>query len=78
MPNLVEHIRVLEVVLIGLRDPLPPATSTLFNRLLEEAQTRCHKSSFVREIPQARPDTSRAELLVWVAQLKVGLRPESA
>jgi hypothetical protein len=76
MPNLLEHIRVLDVVLIGLRDPLPPATPTLFNRLLEEAQTRCHKSSFVREIPQARLDAGRAELLVWIAQLKVSLRPE--
>jgi hypothetical protein len=76
MPKLVEHVRALEVVLIGLRDPLPPATSTLFNRLLEEAQTRCSKSSLVREIPQAPSDTSRAELLVWIAQLKTGLRPE--
>jgi hypothetical protein len=75
--ELLAHTGRLATTLLTLRDPLPADAISLFNRLLDEAQASRNKRSFVQEIPRQGPDARRADLLLWLPQIEIALRPNS-
>jgi hypothetical protein len=68
-----QRLSALRMSLTGLQDPLPPAAVDLFNRLLEEARKCPTRDYLVDEIPHADPEISRAELIMWIGQMRAGL-----
>jgi hypothetical protein len=73
--SLLAHLSELRRTVSQLNDPLPPAASDVFNRLLGEARKDRKRGPLVSVIPDAPPDVTRAELLLWAAQLETALRP---
>jgi hypothetical protein len=73
--NVHRHLQALRTTVFGLRDPLPPGASEVFNTLVDVARKSGAGNSFIVEIPHAEPGAGRAELLLWTAQLQACLRP---
>jgi hypothetical protein len=71
--TVLQHLSALRMSLTPLQDPPPLAAVDLFNRLLGEARKCPIRDYLVDEIPDADPDISRAELIMWIGQVRAGL-----
>jgi len=72
LENLDSHVKELYWTVLHLRDP-PEDAYELLNRFVDEARMRKGPGSLVHEIPELGPDASRAQLILWVQQLRTAL-----
>lgn len=73
--KLIDHVRRLHLTVLGLKDPLPPDVTVLFNSFLEDAQSSCGENSLVHDIPHQQTDARRDAVMMWLLQLETALQP---